>query len=122
MARHFAVLAVACLGTGFAAASELTPESGHSIHLGGVSGTVYYTVEPDGFRVVATLGSGEATPIRFVSTLASGDRVLISVPQGLGEPSLDVEVVRAGEALYVNELVAPRAGLTDDAGTALVAR
>jgi hypothetical protein len=64
----------------------------------------------------------EGTPIRFVSTLAPGDRVLISVPRGVGEPSLDVEVARDGEVLFVNEPVAPRAELTDGAAPALVAR
>ena len=54
-------------------ANGLRPIEGRSINLGDVSGVAYYTVEPDGFRVVTTLAQGEAgTPIRFVSVLAPG--------------------------------------------------
>jgi len=125
MTRNFGVLTAACLATtSFAAAGELVPVSGHSIYIGDFTGIVYYTAEQDGYRVVATLASGaESTPIRFVSTLVPGQRVVISVPQGLGEPSIDVELARDGEAMRVNELVAPRAALTGDVqGTSLVAR
>jgi hypothetical protein len=96
---------MACLATtGFAAAGELAPATGHSIHLGRFTGAIYYTMEEDGYRVVATLASGpEDSPIRFVSTLGSGHRMLISVPQGVGEPSLEFEVVRYGDALLVSE-------------------
>ena len=56
-----------------AQANGLRPIEGRSINLGDVSGVAYYTVEPDGFRVVTTLAQGEAgTPIRFVSVLAPG--------------------------------------------------
>jgi hypothetical protein len=123
--RHLGALTAACLATtGFAAAGEVAPMSGHSIYLGDFTGVVYYTAEQDGYRVVATLASGpESMPIRFVSTLAPGQRAVISVPQGLGEPSIDVELARDGEALRVSELVAPRAAPTDDApATALAAR
>ncbi|RWK44046.1 MAG: hypothetical protein EOR46_04275 [Mesorhizobium sp.] len=41
-----------------AAAAELAPGSGHSIHLAAFDGVVYYTVEQDGYRVVATLAPG----------------------------------------------------------------
>jgi len=124
--RQVGVLTAACLATtGFAVAGELAPMSGHSIYLGDFTGVVYYTAEQDGYHVIATVASGaESTPIRFISTLAPGQRVVISVPQGMGEPSVDIELARDGEALRVNELVAPRAALTDDAapGTALAAR
>ena len=75
------------------------PATGHSIHLGGFTGAVYYTTEEDDYRVVATLASGpEDSPIRFV-----GHCMLISVPQGVGEPSIEFEVVRIGDALLVSE-------------------
>jgi hypothetical protein len=45
----------------------LRPMEGKSIDLGEISGIAYYTVERDGFHVVATLAQGEAgTPIRVV--------------------------------------------------------
>ncbi|MCA1439470.1 hypothetical protein I6F07_04395 [Ensifer sp. IC4062] len=90
--------------TGTAAASDLTPGNGHSIHLGRFDGAVYYTVEKDGYRVVATLASGaDEQPVRFVSTLGPGQRLMISVPQEIGQPSLDFEIMRDGEVLLVNE-------------------
>ena len=69
-----------------------------SINLGDVSGVAYYTVEPDGFRVVTTLAQGEAgTPIRFVTVLAPGQRVVVSTPYQA--PAL--EVSRKGDELLV---------------------
>ncbi|MCA1370941.1 hypothetical protein I6F15_26690 [Bradyrhizobium sp. BRP14] len=104
--------------TGVAAASELAPGNGHSIHLGRFDGAVYYTVEKDGYRVVATLASGaEAQPIRFVSTLGPGEKLMISVPQAIGQPSADFEIVRDGEVLLVQE---PGATLIDRMATSAV--
>jgi hypothetical protein len=66
---------------GVARADGLRPVEGQTINLGDVSGVAYYTVEPDGFRVVTTLAGGEAgTPIRFVTVLAPGQRVVVSTP------------------------------------------
>ena len=90
----------------FAAAGELQPGSGHSIRLDRFTGAVYYTAEPDGYRVVATLASGaENQPIRFVSTLEPGQHMLISVPRALGEPPLDFEILRDGDTLHLTEPV-----------------
>ncbi|WP_419696757.1 hypothetical protein ACN2CC_15365 [Mesorhizobium muleiense] len=107
MTRHFILFAAALLSaTGVAAASDLLPASGYSIQLGRFDGAVYYTIEPDGYRVVATLASGpEAQPIRFVSTLGPGQRLTISVPQAAGQPSVDFEIVRDGEGLRLSDLV-----------------
>uniref|UniRef100_UPI0019531E97 hypothetical protein n=2 Tax=Pseudomonadota TaxID=1224 RepID=UPI0019531E97 len=61
-------------------------------------GVVYYTVEPDGYRVVTTLAQGEAgTPVRFVSVLAPGQRALLSTPNERGA----LEISRNGEGLTV---------------------
>ena len=101
-ARLNAIVLAACVGMsgGGAAAVELAPGSGHSIHLADFNGIVYYTSEQDGYRVVATLASGpEALPIRFISTLGPGQRVVISVPGAAGKPSIDFEIVRNGDAL-----------------------
>ncbi|WP_331375850.1 hypothetical protein [Sinorhizobium chiapasense] len=119
MTKRSIAFAMALLAmTGTAAASDLTPGNGHSIHLGRFNGAVYYTVEKDGYRVVATLASGaEEQPIRFVSTLASGQRLMISVPQEIGQPSVDFEIIRDGEVLLVNE---PGAALFDSVTTSAV--
>ena len=82
----------------------MAPSNGRTLHLGGFDGIVYYTVEQDGYHVVATMASGaEATPIRFIATLGPGQSLMISVPQAVGEPSLDFEIVRIGEALFVGD-------------------
>jgi hypothetical protein len=105
MIRRWTALAIAWLAmSGTAAASELAPGNGRTLHLGGFDGIVYYTVERDGYLVVATLASRAKTPpIRFVATLAPGQSMMISVPQAVGEPSLDFEIVRIGEALFVGD-------------------
>jgi hypothetical protein len=59
-----AALALASIGP--AHAEELKPLQGQVIELGDVSGVAYYTVERDGFRVVATLAKkdADAVPVR----------------------------------------------------------
>jgi hypothetical protein len=84
-----------------AQAEGLRPIEAKSIDLGGVSGIAYYTVERDGFRVVATLAQGEAgTPIRVVSTLAPGQRVVLSTPQPAGA----IEISRQGDSVLVRKV------------------
>src|SRR6266704_6216280 len=84
---------VALAFVGPAHADGLRPIEAKSIDLGGVSGVAYYTVERDGFHVVATLAQGEAgTPIRVVSVLAPGQRMVLSTPQQAGA----IEISRKG--------------------------
>ena len=67
MSIRSSLLAAAFTLTTLAAAhaNGLRPIEAQSINLGDMSGVAYYTVEPDGFRVVTTLAQGEAgTPIR----------------------------------------------------------
>lgn len=81
----------------------LAPRTGHAIHLARFDGIVYYTVEQDGYRVVATLASGaEGLPIRFIATLGPGQRIVISVPQSVDQPSVDFEILRDCDALLVS--------------------
>jgi hypothetical protein len=83
---------------GAAHANGLRPIEGRSVHLGDVSGVAYYTVERDGFRVVTTLAQGEAgTPIRVVSVLAPGQRVVLSTPHQADA----IEISRQGDDLLV---------------------
>jgi hypothetical protein len=83
-----------------ARAEGLRPMEGKSIDLGGISGIAYYTVERDGFHVVATLAQGAAgTPIRVVSVLAPGQRVVLSTPQQAGT----IEISRKGESVLIRK-------------------
>jgi hypothetical protein len=89
---------------GLAHANGLRPMEGQSVNLGDVSGVAYYTVQPDGFRVVTTLAQGEAgTPIRFVSVLAPGQRVVLSTPQQAGV----LEIIRNEDSLVVRKANVP---------------
>jgi hypothetical protein len=81
-------------------AEGLRPIEGKSIDLGGISGIAYYTVERDGFHVVATLAQGEAgTPIRVVSVLAPGQRVVLSTSQ----QDDAIEISRKGDSVLVRK-------------------
>ena len=83
-----------------ARAEGLRPMAGKSIDLGGISGIAYYTVERDGFHVVATLAQGEAgAPIRVVSVLAPGQRLVLSTPQQAGA----IEISRQGDSALVRK-------------------
>jgi hypothetical protein len=89
---------------GAAHAGELQPIRAHSIHLGEVSGVAYYTVERDGFHVVATLGEGEAgTPVRFQAVLVPGQSVVLSTPRAVGVAPVVVKIDRQGDEVFVVE-------------------
>ena len=84
----------------FARAEGLRPIEGRSIDLGEISGIAYYTVERDGFHVVATLAQGQAgAPIRVVSVLAPGQRVVLSTPQQADA----IEISRKGDSVLVRK-------------------
>ncbi|MGH6926607.1 MAG: hypothetical protein ACRED5_23005 [Propylenella sp.] len=93
------------LPLGAAHAEGLQPIEGQSIHLGEVSGVAYYTVEHDGFRLVATLAEGEAgTPLRIEATLASGQSLVLSTPREAGTVPKAVEISRRGDQILVHEV------------------
>ena len=83
-----------------ARADGLRPMEGKSIDLGGISGIAHYTVERDGFHVVATLAQSEAgTPIRVVSVLGHGQHVVLSTPQ----QAAAIEISRKGDSVLVRK-------------------
>ncbi|WP_206453967.1 hypothetical protein [Aurantimonas marina] len=105
-----AALTVAALGAAHGA--ELKPLAAQSIELGQVTGAAYYTVEGDEFRVVTTLQAGEAgSALRFVSMLSDGEALTIQVPSNLGNPSTELVIERAGDAVRVSPAADLRASL-----------
>jgi predicted aconitase len=104
--KHTALAAVLALtAAGAAQADALRSIEARSIDLGAVSGVAYYTVEPDGLRVVATLAEGEdGTPVRVEALLAAGQSVVISSPREAGAPANRVEIARAGDGVLVSEV------------------
>ncbi len=98
--------ALALASTGPAAHAEgLQPAQGQHIDLGAVSGIAYYTVERDGFRVVATLAQEgqDAAPVRVEAVLAPGQRVVLSTPRAAGTLPHAVEISRRADTLLVRE-------------------
>ncbi len=103
MTVHRTLLAAAfALSIGAAHADGLQPIEAQSIHLGEVSGVAYYTVERDGFRLVAILAQGEAgTPVRIEAILASGQSLVLSTPRGVGTAPDAVEISRRGTQVLI---------------------
>jgi hypothetical protein len=87
---------------------EMVAEQGQDFVLGDTMGVAYFTSEPGGLRLVATVGSLGGTPVRFVATLAPDQTASVSVPGRMGEASTEVSFSRRGERLVVRSL--PRAG------------
>lgn len=81
-------------------AETLEPMQGKTVDLGTIGGTVYYTVQPDGYRVVATLGT--ESPVRFIATLSPEQSIFLSTPRGHGEPAIRVRIMRHGQQLLVD--------------------
>lgn len=72
--------------------------------MGPVSGAAYYTNDADSSCLVATLGSDEGSaPMRVVATLAAGQSVTLSVPAGVGEPSVGVTFSRRDGRVFVDD-------------------
>jgi hypothetical protein len=63
---------------------EIPPEHTLRFVVGDWVGVAYFTSEPGGLRLVATIATVQGTegaPVRFVTTLALNQRATISVPQ-----------------------------------------
>ena len=102
-----AALALASIGSA-AHAEGLKPAQGQNIDLGAVSGIAYYTVERDGFRVVATLAQEgqDGAPVRVEAVLAPGQSVVLSTPRGAGTLPYAVEISRRADAVLVRRAAA----------------
>ena len=92
--------AMTLVGLGGAHADAARPVQAKSIDLGEVGGVAYYTVEPDGFRVVTTLTQGETgVPLRVVAVLAPGQSLVLSTPREEGA----VEISRQADTVLVRK-------------------
>ena len=105
--RTIVAAAFALASIGVAHADEFRPIEARIIDLGEVSAVAYYTVERDGFRLVATLGQGEAgTPVRFEAVLAPGQSVVLSTPREPGVAPDAVTISRQDDQVVVHEAAA----------------
>jgi hypothetical protein len=102
IALFAAVVASAGVG-GPLRAEPFKPIQAQKVEIGPLTGVAYYTVEPDGHRLVLTLQTRESdTPFRVVATLTPGQTVTLSVPLGAGEPAIDVRFTRDDEQISMN--------------------
>ncbi len=106
--RIHSIAAAAAFGLSFAGtalAADLKPIQDQAIDLGGVGGDAYYTVEPDGYHVVATFAQRDAssTPVRFETVLSSGQTVTFSTPRAAGVPPVSVSLTRQNGRVLVAE-------------------
>jgi hypothetical protein len=102
--RIIIAAAFALTVAGAAQADGLRPIEGRSIDLGDVSGIAYYTVEPDGFRVVATVAQGEAgTPVRLETVLAPDQSVVLSTPREGSVAPNAIKISRHGDQVLVHQ-------------------
>jgi hypothetical protein len=108
-----AAFALAAIGP--AHAEGLKPLQGQVIDLGDVSAVAYYTVERDGFRVVATLAKKDedAVPVRVVAVLGPDQSLTLSTPHEAGTPPDAVEIIRRVDTVVVHKLAAVAAALTN---------
>jgi hypothetical protein len=103
MHRYIALAALAAAAATSAHAGELAPYGGESIALGSMRGVTYYTNAPNGYRVVTTLADGEAgLPVRFETTLADKQKLKVSVPGKVGETTIALEIIRAGDKVILS--------------------
>jgi hypothetical protein len=106
MSCLFRFLTVASLFAvpGCAEGHEINRMAGADIALGEFSGALYYVPASDGYRVVATVSSGERVmPLRFSTTLAPGQSVVFSIPGKIDEPERRLEVARAGDRVFLSD-------------------
>jgi hypothetical protein len=106
---HIAAAAALLLSLATAQAEGLKPIQAQSLDLGEVNGIAYYTVEHDGFHVVATLehvmpalkGDTSEVPLRVQAVLASGQSLVLSTPGWTNAPPVSLTIKRHGDELVV---------------------
>jgi hypothetical protein len=88
-----------------ALAQDLKPVQSQAIDLGPVAGDAFYTVEHDGFHVVATFAPRQGgTPVRVQALLAPGQSVVFSTPRAVGEPPASVTIQRHNDQVLVRKV------------------
>lgn len=97
------------LAVGFATtamAEDMTAYHGRSIDLGPVNGMAYYTIEKDGYHVVATLADADSKAVRFEAVLTPGQTVTLSSPTAKGSASEQIQISRYNDRIHVQKVSA----------------
>lgn len=82
----------------------LMPMQAYSVSVPGFAGVIHYTSQPDGLRVVASLAEEGGAPLRIVSLLGPDTALVLSVPNGVGESSAEIEMRRKGDFLVIRDI------------------
>jgi hypothetical protein len=98
---HLLAATAVALTSGIVRADEPRPIQAQRLDLGGVAGIAYYTVEPDGFHVVATQDSKDGIPLRVQSVLDVGRSLTLSTPGVNGIEPATITFAHEGEKLVV---------------------
>ena len=78
----------------------ISPLDGFQATLGPVAVSIYYEPIHTEYKVVITASAEEPeSVIRFVSNLAPGQSVVVSVPRGVGQPARELQLHRVGDQL-----------------------
>jgi hypothetical protein len=103
--KNAAFAALALLLPLAANAADLMPAKGYRHDFrSGAAVTLFFTPEPDGYHVVATIQSDESerqAVSRVISVLAPGQTMIVSVPGGPGTPDDAVAITRIGDTVTV---------------------
>lgn len=87
-----------------ASAQTLHPIRAETIELGTTHGSAYFVPQSDGYHLVATLSSTDASSVvRFNAVLGKGQSASISVPGPAGTPAREVTFERTGDDLVVHQ-------------------
>jgi hypothetical protein len=98
-------------------AEDLAPLAGRSVAIGEMSGVAYYRPTAAGYEVVVTLADGPTSrPVRFVTTLSSGQATTISAPGTSGEQTTSITITRNGDHLSIDDHSAHAPGALVEAG------
>lgn len=93
-----------------ASADDLHPAQAVQTELGKAEVNAYYTATAHGYRVVTTAmlgGADQPEVIRFVSMLQPGEEAVVSVPQAVGQPALELHLSRIGDRVEMVRSGAP---------------
>ena len=102
----FGALGLAASLATAAQAGDLAADHGQDIDLGTVNGMAYYTVEKDGYHVVATLADADSNAVRFEAVLVPGQAVVLSSPAVRGKAPARIEISRFDDRVQVRKLSA----------------
>jgi hypothetical protein len=86
-----------------AQSADLAAYRGQKIDLGAIAGVAYYTVEKDGYRVVATLADAASKSVRFEAVLAPGQTIILSSPASAGETPARIEIIRRDDRVQIQK-------------------